>query len=87
MCCSSLKSGVTNLTGHSANLPDACTTQTDGDSNQIFGYGFPMYLSGNYHWATKGLGDRWECDGQAGGSGPATNHIVWVRESNTTTVS
>lgn len=77
--CNDLKSNVTLLPGHTANLPQACTGGDFPASNQIFGYEFPMYLTGQYHWTTRGFGVRWECDDYAGGSGPATNHLVWVR--------
>jgi len=76
---SELKSSIQKYPDHTAFLPDAAGNTTDKNSNQIFGNGFPMYDSGEYHWATKGLGDRWEVDDYPGGPGKTTIHRVWIR--------
>ena len=77
--CYSLSSDVVRLEGQTANLPDSCGSTLFENPDQLFGYDFPMYLSGNYHWATAGFGARWECDDYANSAANATNHQVWVR--------
>jgi len=84
---SELKSSVQKYPDHTAFLPDNMASdndnETDPSNNQIFGYGFPMYGDGSdgtrVHWATRGLGDRWEVDDYPGGPGKTTIHRVWIR--------
>jgi hypothetical protein len=78
-----LRSDVTHLSDHTANLPDAARSHTQSDTNHIFGYKFPMYLGGTYHWATAGSGNRWEMDDYAGNYNQTTIHRIWVREDTT----
>jgi len=69
-------SGTTKLEGHTGFLPDA-TTQDDGSN--IIGE-FP-FLGGNYHFAMRGQGSRWECDDPHPSGSPAhtTLHQVWIK--------
>jgi hypothetical protein len=80
---SDLRSNVTHLSDHTAFLPDAASAQTQIDTNHIFGYKFPMYRAGQYHWATAGSGTRWEVDDYAGGYTQTTIHRIWVRDETT----
>eukprot|EP00164_Ancoracysta_twista_P002747 GFYU01003654.1.p1 GENE.GFYU01003654.1~~GFYU01003654.1.p1 ORF type:complete len:530 (+),score=128.98 GFYU01003654.1:25-1590(+) len=70
------RNGWKPLPGHSGHLP--------GSTNAVFSqkYGgffeFPFYQSGSYHWAIRGLGNRWECDDYSQNAG-RTIHNVWVR--------
>ena len=74
-----LKANVTTFGNHTANLPASGDTQSDSNSNQIFGYGFPMYLAGTYHWALSGSGTRWEVDDYPGDSSCTTLHEIYIR--------
>ena len=67
--------------------PDISGFSNQGDSAMT---NFPIYgesTIGNprAHWATRGLGDRWEMDDYAGNQGapsffdPSTIHRIWVR--------
>lgn len=77
---SDLRVATKYYSDHSANLPDTTNTNsTDSDSNHIFGYGFPMYEGGEYHWACAGNGNRWEVDDYPGNASQTTVHRVWVR--------
>ena len=67
--------GQTNLSGHSANLPNSANTLQSGWT------GFPYYNSGAQHWGLYGGGNRWEVDDYANGSQYHTLHRVWVRYS------
>ena len=65
----------TNLSGHSANLPNTANSIGSGWT------GFPYYQGGAHHWGLRGGGSRWEVDDYANGSGYDTIHRVWVRYS------
>lgn len=69
---SSLASGMTTLSGHSANLPSSANTFQNGWTD------FAFYLGGSYHWGLKG-GNRWEVDDYPNGDQNNTLHRVWVR--------
>jgi len=67
-------SGFTTLSGHSAYLPAATT-----DVYAATLWEFPFYKGGNYHWAMRGAGGRWECDDYADSAGYTTRHSIYVR--------
>lgn len=74
-----LQNATTKFSDHDANLPDGATAETYSNSNRIFGWEFPMYDGGNWHWALAGNGDRWEVDDFPGNASQTTVHRVWVR--------
>ena len=67
--------GQTNLSGHSANLPNSANTIQSGWT------GFPYYQAGVAHWGLYGGNSRWEVDDFNGGSSYDTIHRIWVRYS------
>lgn len=70
---------------HTANLPaSASSDNADTRSDRIFGDGFPMYQSGDYHWAVAGFDSRWEVDDYADGAQFSTVHRVWIRATGST---
>lgn len=67
---------------HTANLPSAGEKETDTDSDRLFGYGFPIYQPGEYHWAVGGYNsNRWEVDDYPDDASKDTVHRVWIRLS------
>jgi uncharacterized membrane protein/HEPN domain-containing protein len=72
------------LPGHSANLPDAASSDTGGTESSValFGPGFPMYEGGQHHWTigepNRG-GNRWECDDYPDGPSHDTLHQIWFK--------
>lgn len=74
-----LRDQATYYDDHTTNLPDSGGNETSGNGDRIFGYGFPMYNSGNYHWAMSANGNRWEMDDYPGDASNTTVHRVWVR--------
>lgn len=71
---SDLKDQTTKYDDHTTNLPDAGNNETNTRTAHIFGYEFPMFLSGTYHWS---IGEgRWEIDNQ---STNTAIYRVWVR--------
>lgn len=84
----SVKAGHTDLqantyySDHTANLPSSGEKETDSDSDRLFGYGFPIYKPGEYHWAVGGYNsDRWEVDDYPDDASKDTVHRVWIRLS------
>lgn len=67
-----LASGMTTLSGHSANIPGSATTFQSGWTD------FAFYQPGQFHWGLKG-GNRWEVDDFPGNESNNTLHRVWVR--------
>lgn len=84
---SELKSSIEKYPDHTSFLPDNMAAdndnQTNGNSNRIFGFEFPMFGDGSdgtrVHWAMAGNGSRWEVDDFPSGPGQTTIHRVWVR--------
>jgi len=74
--CNDLKGSVTHLSGHSSNLPEACTGQMNLAGSYIFGYREPM-RSVSYNWLLSGSGYVWGCDDIS--SDQETNHKVFFR--------
>lgn len=81
---SDLQDQTTFYNDHNANLPDAAGNQTSSNANRIFGYEFPMYQGGNYHWALSGNGNRWEVDDYPNNDSNSTVHRIWVRVPDST---
>jgi hypothetical protein len=76
----SLRDQTTYYSDHSANLPNtASSNKTNATTDHIFGYEFPMYEAGTYHWACAGNGNRWEVDDFPTDASKTTVHRVWVR--------
>jgi len=77
-----LQNRTTFYSSHTANLPNAASSDVSSNTNRIFGLEFPMYLNGTHHWSLGGSGDRWEVDDYPGGDLYNTVHSVWVRLTN-----
>ena len=70
----------TSLPDHNSNLPDASDHGEEfANDTYIFGFEFPFYNGGDYHWSVRGRGSRWECDDYPGGADNRTHHQVWIR--------
>lgn len=74
---SGINSSYTELTGHSANLPDAVANYFSNQGDLAL-TNFPYWLSGTYHWGIRGLGNRWEVD-DYGRNTASTIHRIWAR--------
>ena len=72
-----INSSNTELTGHTANLPDAIANYFSNQGDLAL-TNFPFWLSGTYHWGVKGLGNRWEVDDFSIGT-TSTIHRIWAR--------
>ncbi len=71
------QTGITPLGGHSANLPGSVSGAYDqADHTRMTE--FPFFTTGQYHWAIRGLGYRFECD-DVDSPANVTLHQVWVR--------
>jgi hypothetical protein len=62
----------------SANLP-AGSLSYFSNKGDLAMTDFPYYVSSNYHWGIKGLGNRWEVDDYPNNSANSTIHRIWVR--------